>query len=214
MYVDPSGYSAWLIIGLLAGSLALGFGASVVGQGFLHGCNEINYWQAGLDGVIALGTTALSFTGIPAWGMALVGAGTGFGQYAMDCGFHNEQMTWLGAGTATVLGGVFGFAGGPGVRNSGAIAKNMIGLSDDGARAIGAITTAANRRFFGEISEKGMQATLNLYSRTAFNAVQAAIPGTIRHLMIKSIAPGIILPIANLITSIGIGYVYKRLGWC
>lgn len=59
-----------------------------------------------------------------------------------------------------------------------------------------------------------MQATLNLYSRTTFNAVQAAIPGTIRHLMMKSIIPGIMLPIANLITSIGIEHVYKRLGWC
>ena len=161
-----------------------------------------------------LGTTALSFTGIPAWGMALVGAGTGFGQYAMDCGFHNKEMTWLGAGTATFLGGIFGFAGGPGVRNTGNIAKKMVGLSDDGSRAIGAITNAANRRFFGEISERGMQATLNLYSKTAFNAVQAAIPGTIRHLMIKSFAPVIILPIVNLITSIGVGHVYNRLGWC
>lgn len=73
---------------------------------------------------------------------------------------------------------------------------------------------AENRRFFGEISERGMQATLNLYSKTAFNAVQAAIPGTIRNLMIKSIAPVIILPIVNLITSIGVGHVYNRLGWC
>lgn len=146
--------------------------------------------------------------------MALVGAGTGFGQYAMDCFYHDKEMTWLGAGTATVLGGLFGFVGGPCVRNTVAISKNMVGLSDDGARAIGAITTAANRRFFGEISEKGMQGTLNLYGKTAFNAVQAPIPGTIRHLMIESIAPGIILPIANLITSIGIGHVYERLGWC
>lgn len=59
-----------------------------------------------------------------------------------------------------------------------------------------------------------MQATLNLYSKTAFNAVQAAIPRTIRHLMIKSFAPVIILPIVNLITSIGVGHVYNRLGWC
>lgn len=58
-------------------------------------------------------------------------------------------MTWLGVGTATFLGGIFGFAGGPGVRNTGAIAKKMVGLSDDGSRAIGAITNAANRRFFG-----------------------------------------------------------------
>lgn len=66
MYVDPNGHSVLLIIGLLAGSFVLGFGASVVGQGFSHGWNQIKYWQAALDGVIALGTTAISFSGIPA----------------------------------------------------------------------------------------------------------------------------------------------------
>ena len=90
----------------------------------------------------------------------------------------------------------------------------MVGLSDEGARAISAITKAANRHFLGEISERGMQATLNLYGTIALNAMQAARPVTIRHLMIKSIVPGIILPIANLITSIGAGHVYDRLGWC
>ncbi len=170
--------------------------------------------QAGLDGLIAVGTTALSFTGIPAWGMGLVGAATGFGQYAMDAGFHNQQLTWAGSITSTVLGGVFGLVGGPGSRNPGAIIDNMVGLSDDGVRAINAITNAANRRVLGEISEKGMQATLNLYGRTAFNAVQAAIPGTIRHLMIKGIAPGIYLPLINAGLSIGLDYLYQWLGWC
>ena len=214
MYVDPSGHIAIsLIVGLLVGSFALGFGISVVDQGFSYGWDKINYLQAGIDGLFALGTTALSFTGIPAWGMAFIGASTGFGQYAIDCGFHNEQMTWLGAVTSTLLDGIFGMISGAGARNAHAVSKKMIGLSDEGARAISAITNAANRRFWGEISEKGMQATLNLYGRTAFNAVQAAIPGTIEYLMIKSIVPSVFLSIANAAVSYLFEHVYDRLGW-
>lgn len=142
-------------------------------------------------GSFALGSTALGMTGIGVLASAGISAAAGWSQYAIDCGFHNEQMTWLGAVTSTLLGGIFGMISGAGARNAHAVSKKMIGLSDEGARAISAITNAANRRFWGEISEKGMQATLNLYGRTAFNAVQAAIPGTIEYLMIKSIVPSV-----------------------
>ena len=58
-----------------------------------------------------------------------------------------------------------------------------------------------------------MQATLNLYGRTAFNAIQAAIPGTIEYLMIKSIVPSVFLSIANAAVSYLFEHVYDRLGW-
>ena len=104
--------------------------------------------------------------------------------------------------------------GGPGIKNKSAIIDDMVALSDDGARAVNAITNAAHKYILGEISEKGMQGTLNLYLNTASNAVQKAIPQTVRHLMIKGIAPGMYLPVINTSISILLNYLYEWLGWC
>jgi len=96
MFVDPSGYIvvSTLVIGglILAGSFVLGFGISVGSQWISYGKNSINFLQATIDGSIALITTALSFTGIPTWGMGLIGAVTSFGQYVMDVRFHEQEL--------------------------------------------------------------------------------------------------------------------------
>ena len=97
---DPEGQSAILVIGLLVGSFIVGAGASVVSQGLTYGWNAINYWQAGLDGLFALGSTALAMTGIGALISAEIGAVAGWLQYAIDSAFHGEDLTLLGSITA------------------------------------------------------------------------------------------------------------------
>lgn len=87
------------------------------------------------------------------------------------------------------------------------------GSSDtDGIRAIGAITNAANRKAAGLISAKGLQATINLYGKTAFTVVQSAIPGTMRKLFFTSaLKIAIYTPVANVFQSV-LNYGYKTWG--
>ena len=86
-------------------------------------------------------------------------------------------------------------------------------MSDDGIRAVNAIANAANRKAAGTISAKGLQATINLYGKTTFNAVQAAIPGTMRKLFLDSaIRIAIYTPFANVAQS-SLNYGYKAWGF-
>uniref|UniRef100_UPI00259022DB RHS repeat-associated core domain-containing protein n=1 Tax=Thomasclavelia cocleata TaxID=69824 RepID=UPI00259022DB len=200
-YVDPSGHSAILVIGLLVGSFIVGSGASVVSQGLTYGWDEINYWQAGVDGLFALGSTALAMTGIGALASAGIGAVAGWSQYAIGSAFHGEDLTLLGSVTAAGLGFIGGAISGAGSRNSANIASSMK-LSGKGASAVKAITTASNRYLAGEISMKGLQATARLWGNVALNAVQDAIGPTFRNLMIKST----IAITAWTVVTIGINY--------
>ena len=64
-----------------------------------------------------------------------------------------------------------------------------------------------------QISQKGMQGVLNLYGKTAFNAVQAATPGTMKMLFMQAARNiAIYTPIAN-IASGGFNQCYKVWGW-
>lgn len=75
------------------------------------------------------------------------------------------------------------------------------------------IANAANRRAAGEITGKGMQATLNLYGRTAFNAVQTATPATMRMLFMEA-AKKIMLYTAISNSAQGLlNYGYNAWGW-
>jgi len=212
MFADPKGNSIFLTIGLLVGAFVVGAGISVVNQGVNYGWSNINYWEVVIDGLLSAGVAALSFTGIPAWGIALISAGTGLGQYAMDAAFHNEKMTLLGGMTSVILGWIFGYVGGAGARNLFSISDDMVGLTDDGVRAIKAITNAANKYVAGNISKKGMQATFNLYSGVASRAIQNAIPTTIRSLMIKGTMFGSYYSILNSAFSNLFGKIFKKLG--
>ena len=74
------------------------------------------------------------------------------------------------------------------------------------------MSVAADRRFAGQISQKGLQGTFNLYGKVAYNAVLDATPGTIKMLFTqgaKKIA--IYTPIANIISG-GLNYVYNSYG--
>ena len=207
MYYDPSGHSAILVIGLLVGSFIVGAGASVVSQGLTYGWDEINYWQAGVDGLFALGSTALAMTGIGALASAGIGAVAGWSQYAIGSAFHGEDLTLLGSITAAGLGFIGGAISGAGARNSSNIASNMR-LTGKGASAVKAITTASNRYLAGEISMKGLQATARLWGNVALNAVQDAIAPTIRHLMIKGALTIAGVTIGTAAVNCGLYYAY------
>ena len=81
-HVDPDGcfalpnWAKWVIGGVTFA------GASVVSQDLTYRWNAINYWQAGVDGLFALGSTALAMTGIRARLTAInllkLGASTAF----------------------------------------------------------------------------------------------------------------------------------------
>lgn len=207
MYYDPSGHSAILVIGLLVGSFIVGAGASVVSQGLTYGWDEINYWQAGVDGLFALGSTALAMTGIGALASAGIGAVAGWSQYAIGSAFHVEDLTLLGSLTAIGLGAIGGAISGAGARNSANIASSMK-LTGKGASAVKAITTASNRYLAGEISMKGLQATTRLWGNVALNAVQDAIAPTIRSLMIKGTIAITGWTVATVGINYGLSYLY------
>ena len=207
MYYDPSGHSAILVIGLLVGSFIVGAGASVVSQGLTYGWDEINYWQAGVDGLFALGSTALAMTGIGALASAGIGAVAGWSQYAIGSAFYGEDLTLLGSLTAIGLGAIGGAISGAGARNSANIASSMK-LTGKGASAVKAITTASNRYLAGEISMKGLQATTRLWGNVALNAVQDAIAPTIRSLMIKGTIAITGWTVATVGINYGLSYLY------
>ena len=213
-YCDPSGCFPLLTLGiiLIVGSFAVGFGTSVVSQGIQYGWNKINYWQCTVDGLFTALSTGLSFTGIGMAASIGLGMAMGFGQYAADSAFHNESLSLSGSLTSIVLGGIGGWISGAGARNIRNIANSMK-LTGSGKTAVSAITNAANSRASGLISQKGMQATLNLYGKTAFNAVQGAASQTIRNLMIEGGLKIMRWTIRSALINLGTSYLYDYLGW-
>ena len=213
-YCDPSGCFPLLTLGimLIVGSFAVGFGTSVVSQGIQYGWNKINYWQCTVDGLFTALSTGLSFTGIGMAASTGLGMAMGFGQYAADSAFHNESLSLSSSLTSIVLGGIGGWISGAGARNIRNIANSMK-LTGSGKTAVSAITNAANSRASGLISQKGMQATLNLYGKTAFNAVQGAASQTIRNLMIEGGLKIMRWTMRSALINLGTSYLYDYLGW-
>lgn len=211
---DPSGHFPLLALGiiLLAGSFAVGFGTSAVSQGIKYGWDKINYLQCVVDGSFAALSTGLSFTGIGMAASIGIGMVMGFGQYAADSAFHNESLSLTGSLTAIALGGIGGFISGAGARNIRNLAKSMK-LTVSGKTAVSAITSAANSRAAGLISTKGMQATLNLYGKIAFNAVQSAVAPTMQKIMIESGLKIMGWTIGSAIIDFFTSCLYDYLGW-
>ena len=213
-YCDPSGHSITLAL-IFVGTFAVGFASSL----FINAAT--NNWkldwrdfaQAGVDGLFAVAGTALAMTGICAGVSIGLGAAMGWLQYATGTKIQGGNLTWSGSITAIALGALGGKISGPGSTNVQNVADNLIGLSDDGFRAAKAIATAMNRKMAGQISKRGFQGVINLYGKTAFSAIDAAIPGTSKMLFMgaaKKIA--CYTPFAN-IASGGLGYLYNVWGW-
>ena len=213
MYADEDGNVPILTL-IIAGTFALGFGSSLFMNAVTNNwqLDWRDFLQAGVDGAFAVGATMLAMTGIGFAGSIAAGAAMGWSQYAIGVGIQGDSITLAGSLTAIGIGALGGAISGAGAANSANIGKNMIGLSDDGVRAIGAITNAANRKAAGIISAKGLQATLNLYGKTAFNAVQAAIPGTMRRLFLSSARKIALYTVLANASQSGLNYGYKAWG--
>lgn len=212
-FVDPSGHSITLAL-IFAGTFAVGFGSSL----FINAAT--NNWkldwrdfaQAGVDGLFAVAGTALAMTGICSGVSIGLGAAMGWSQYAIGTKIQGGDLTWSGSITAIAFGALGGIISGSGATNVQNVADNLIGLSDDGLRAAKAIATAMNKRMAGQISKRGFQGVINLYGKTAFSAIDAAIPVTSRMLFMgaaKKLA--FYTPVAN-IASGGLGYLYNVWG--
>ena len=200
---------------IFAGTFAVGFGSSL----FINAAT--NNWeldwrdfaQAGIDGLFAVAGTALAMTGIGAGVSIGLGAAMGWSQYAIGTTIQGDDLTWSGSITAIAFGALGGKLSGAGATNVKNIADNLTGLSDDGLRAVRAIATAMNKRMAGQISKRGFQGVINLYGKTAFSAIDAAIPGTSRMLFMgaaKKLA--FYTPFANIISG-RLNYNYSVWGW-
>ncbi|NLG82766.1 MAG: hypothetical protein GX490_09685 [Bacilli bacterium] len=123
MYSDFNGNTFILVTLLPGGSFLVEYGSSVVSQSISYGWDDINYWQAGVDGLFILGSTALAATGV-GLGLSIgLGAAMGFGQYAIDSAFHGEKLTLAGSKIYISFGALGGLISGAGARNSSNIAK-------------------------------------------------------------------------------------------
>ena len=184
MYADPSGHDPFLVIALLAASFIVGAGASAISQGAKYGWDNISVAQVGIDGLIALFSTALSMTGISMVGSILVGGAIGLGQYAIESKLHDVPTTWEGFISAFITGAVGGALSGAGARNHANVLANRQ-LTGKGASAFKAIATAGDRFLSGEISLKGFSATTRLWGKVLNDALFDATETTIRRLTIN-----------------------------
>lgn len=200
---------------IFVGTFAVGFGSSL----FINAATDNwtldwrDFAQAGIDGLFAVAGTALAITGIGAWTSIGFGAAMGWSQYAIGTTIQGGDLTWSGSVTAIAFGAVGGKLSGAGATNVKNIADHLTGLSDDGLRAVRAISTAMNRKMAGQISQKGFQGVINLYGKTAFSAINAAIPGTSRTLFMEAAKKlAFYTPFANIISG-SLNYKYSVWGW-
>ena len=168
METDPEGTFISLLIGLVV-SAVIGFTSSVISQGIEYGWENINYGQAVVDGLFAVGSTALAATGIGFIASTALGAGMGFAQYAIDSAFHGEEITLGGALISTGLGALGGMLSGCGARNPKNILSNLSGRAKSGLQAL---KTTAQK--FGAFSPQ-MTKVANLYGGAINTSIQLSI---------------------------------------
>ncbi|MBQ2809515.1 MAG: hypothetical protein IJF11_01335 [Clostridia bacterium] len=166
MYADPSGEFAISLIVGLAVSFVIGTIASATSQYVQYG--EVNVLQAGIDGLFAVASTALAYTGIGLVGSIAVGAGMGLAQYAIDSAIFHDDFTWSGALIATGLGALGGLASGRGAQHFKSIGSN---LDETGRTGVKAILTAFDR--YGKGS--GYQKVMNLWGGRVANSLANSI---------------------------------------
>ena len=178
MYYDPSGHVAisvgLLIAGFVIGAL-VGTASSIVTQGLTEGWDNINGWQVLLDGIIGGISGLLAFSGIGAFGSALISGGLGFvGSVGGDLIRNNGDWSQVNWGKAAVMAGMnFLLGWGPGLQNSKAIGKSLSSsLSNNtGFKAIS--KALANPK----ASAKGIQGVFNLYGKSLAQGISSALPG-------------------------------------
>ena len=106
MNVDPSGHVAisLLLIGFFVGA-AVGFGGSVVSQGITNGWDNINWWQAGFDGLIGGISGLIGGSGVGVAGSMISGGILGFaGSVGGDLISNGGDFGKVNWGKAIVMG--------------------------------------------------------------------------------------------------------------
>ena len=157
MYVDPSGHYAITLIAGVAVSFVIGTTASAISQYVQYG--EVNLLQASVDGLFAVASTALAYTGIGLIGSITVGAGIGLAQYTLDSALFHDDFSWSGAFIATGLGALGGLASGRGAQHFKSIGGN---LDNTGRIGVKAILTAFDKYGRGA----GYQKVMNLWGES------------------------------------------------
>ena len=166
-YADPSGnFAISLLVGTLV-AFGIGFTGSAVSQYFQYN-GEINWIQAGVDGLFAAGSSLLAYTGINCGVSIIVGAAMGMSQYTLDSAVFHNDFSWSGFITAGILGGVGGAVSGRGAQHFKSIGSN---LDETGRTGVKAILTAYDRYGKG----LGYQKVLNLWGGRVANSLATSI---------------------------------------
>jgi RHS repeat-associated protein len=197
---DPTGHIAIsLIVGTLL-AFGIGFAGSAVSQYFQYN-GEIDWIQAGIDGLFAAGSAILAYTGINLGLSIIAGATMGMGQYALDSAYFHDDFSWSGLITAGILGAAGGAVSGRGAQHFKSIGSN---LDETGRTGVKAILTAYDRYGTG----LGYQKVLNLWGGRVANSLATSISQNFTRSVIKIwIATGVTYGL-----SYGIGKGLKKWG--
>ena len=197
---DPTGHIAIsLIVGTLL-AFEIGFAGSAVSQYFQYN-GEIDWIQAGVDGLFAAVSALLAYTGINLGLSIIAGATMGMGQYALDSAYFHDDFSWSGLITAGILGAASGAVSGRGAQHFKSIGSN---LDETGRTGVKAILTAYDRYGKG----LGYQKVLNLWGGRVANSLATSISQNFTRSVIKIwIATGVTYGL-----SYGIGKGLKKWG--
>lgn len=164
--VDYSGHVAIsLVVGLVV-SFIIGTTASAISQYAQYG--DVNWLQAGVDGLFAVASTALAYTGIGLIGSMAAGAGMGLAQYTLDSAVFHDDFSRSGALIAAGLGALGGLFSGKGAQHFKSIGSN---LDETGRTGVKAILTAFDKYGTGA----GYQKVMNLWGNRVANSFAKSI---------------------------------------
>ena len=155
----------------------MGFGISAVSQGVQYGWQNISWGQSVVDGLFSVASAALSLTGLGFAASVALNVAMGYGQYAADCAFHGEALTWEGSIFTIATSAVTGIIGGAGATNAKTLAKGMSGRAETGMKAL---ITTINK--YG-INSAAFKNVMNLYGK----AIKASVQSTIRKQFVQGI---------------------------
>ena len=193
---DPSGHFAISLLVGLAVSFVIGSAASAISQYVQYG--NINWLQAGVDGLFAVASTALAYTGIGLLGSIAFGAGMGLAQYTLDSVVFHDDFSWSGALIATGLGALGGLASGRGAQHFKSIGSN---LDDTGRAGVKAILTAFDKYGTGS----GYQKVINLWGSRVANSFAKSIS--------QNFTKSALIIWCTTIATYGISYLLGKINW-
>ena len=196
MYVDPSGHFVISLLVGLAVSFVIGSTASAISQYVQYG--DVNWFQVGVDGLFAVASTALAYTGIGLIGSIAIGAGMSLAQYTLDSAVFHDDFSWSGALIATGLGALGGLASGAGAQHFKSIGSN---LDDTGRTGVKAILTAFDKYGTGA----GYQKVMNLWGGRVANSFAKSIS--------QNFTKGALIIWSTTAASYGASYWLGKINW-